>query len=71
MGEQGLDVWLSIKLLLQFQFSLRLLSDTRELIRWEIECIKSPEARILVHERLKLSHMPASVRSEASLCLHD
>lgn len=55
MRKQGLDVRSSIKLLQQFHFSLSLLSDTRELIRWEIKGTKSRGVRILARERLKLS----------------
>ena|SRR5690349_22267505 len=58
MREQGVDLrpsmhLLSMHLLRQFQFSLRLLSDTREIIRREIAGEKSPGARVDARQQLK------------------
>ena len=53
MRERGLDLRPSMHLLEQFHISLRLLSDTREMIRREIAGEKSPGARVDARQRLK------------------
>lgn len=53
MREQGIDLRPSMHLLRQFQFSLRLLSETRDMIRKEIADDRSPRARVEVSGQAK------------------
>lgn len=53
MRERGVDLRPSMHLLKQFQFSLRLLADTREMIRREIAGEKSPGVRVDARQQLK------------------
>jgi hypothetical protein len=53
MREQGIDLRPSMHLLRQFQFSFRLLSETRDMIRKEIADDRSPGARVEVSVQAK------------------